>query len=136
MLEFKLQTLTLALLHFVAAFYQTVLNTLGAAFQAFELGQLRAKFLLGIHGITLGRVGFKQRHLIVQYGNFHVGKGRTSYQKRSQENQLSQLTHDAPLKKLLSVSKVRLLESLAEGELENLSIGVIRFLDRHRQAEA
>ena len=44
----SLAPLTLALLHFVAALYQTVLNTFGAAFQAFELGQLRANFLLGI----------------------------------------------------------------------------------------
>ena len=76
MLEFKLQALALSGLHFFAVFNQTILNALGVAFQSFQLVQLRAEFLLGIHGVTLGSVRFEQGHLVVQYRYFHLGKSR------------------------------------------------------------
>ncbi|MCY1176818.1 hypothetical protein D9M73_171040 [compost metagenome] len=107
MLELELQALTLLLLHLVAALDQAILDALGAAFQAFQLGQLRAELLLGINRVFLGGIRFEQGHLIVQDGNLHFGESRGGDQRRSHYGQLGQLTHDALLDKPLSLSKGR-----------------------------
>src|SRR5690606_30044514 len=91
--KFQLHALALGGGQLVAFLGQAVLQPLGIAFQGLQLAEIGAVLLLGFRGITLGGIGFEQRHLVVQDGNLHFGKSRGGHQGGSQENQLGQFTH-------------------------------------------